>query len=383
MFDALREVAGPGFRDDDEARTQALPGWHPAVAHGLGVPPGCVVAPASTEGLVEIASICRANGWRWGAVGGRTSTRAVRPVDVAIDMTGVRVLEVDSVGMRARVGAGWSLDALEEALLEQGIIHGHRLGSGKLATVGGAVATDACGAFHGRYGSVRDAVRAATWVASDGEVVACDASDSIFPRIGGPSPAEDAILIEAELRVHPEPEARAWAVIEFVDGDDAVEALRLVQRCDAAPALAGIFGDNQLVMAFEGDEIVQEACYRLGVAVAIRSGGRIIGGTEEGERWWETRTRTDLWSANGHPGLWADRAEAQVPWGRVKAVREAMAAVGSNSMESSEFELIHPSRCGVRLARSFTLRTDAEGWVRTLRDIRIAARSAGGEPIGP
>ncbi|MFM7320298.1 MAG: FAD-binding oxidoreductase [Armatimonadota bacterium] len=369
VFDSLIAMLGADrCRVDPESRKRAMPGWNPEVAHGIGAPPGCLVIPSDIDMVLAVVERCAREGWTLGAVGGRTGIDPHRPVDVALDMTPVRTFDIDPIGMRAKVGAGWTLDSLEETLAEHGLAHGHRLGSGKLATIGGAIATDAAGGFHGRYGRVRDAVLGATVVSSAGR---------IEHRGAEPGWRGDALLLQVDLLLHPEPEARAWAVVDFPDPSNAVDALRLILRCDARPALAGVFERGRLTLAFEGDEIVQEASYRLGVGVALRCGGKLVGGTDEGEAWWETRCRSDVWAANRRESTWADLIEVNVPWSRIDRVANAL----SSASDAMSFpEITQPWAGGATVAMPLVATTDAAGWRRLRARLRAIVVAAGGVP---
>lgn len=373
MYEALRRIVGhEAISVDGDALWSALPRWNPEVAHGIGTPPRCVVAPTSPDMLREVAHWCVREGMRLGAIGGKTGVDPHPVVDVAVDMTAMRSLDIDAIGLRVRAGAGWSLDALEEALLPAGLVHGHRLASGKLATVGGSIATNAAGGFSGRYGRVRSCVRGATMLAPDGT----------FVRRGFERALDSpAILVDVELALFPEPEARAWALLKFPTRLEAIEAMRLIVRCDARPALAMVDRENYLVLAFEGDEIVQAAGYQLGVGVALRSGGELVGGIDEGESWWETRNGADSWSANARPGVWADRLEVEAPWSVLPRLEKALEAELADAAMEFLAEIGHPTPQGARIVLSVVAETDRNGWRALLVRLRDLVDVGGGTAL--
>jgi FAD/FMN-containing dehydrogenase len=92
---------------------------------------------------------------------------------VLVDLTGMKVrrLEVDAVGRRAITSADVTLAQLNAAAG----LHGLRLppdpSSGRWATLGGMLATNAAGARSVRYGSVRPWVEALTLLTSNGETI--------------------------------------------------------------------------------------------------------------------------------------------------------------------------------------------------------------------
>ncbi|HET8650316.1 MAG TPA: FAD-binding oxidoreductase [Gemmatimonadales bacterium] len=79
-------------------------------------------------------------------------------------------LEIDPATGRARTGAAVTLAALQSAAAPHGLRLPPDPSSGKWATLGGMVSTNASGARSVRYGSVRPWVQALTLVTTDGEV---------------------------------------------------------------------------------------------------------------------------------------------------------------------------------------------------------------------
>src|SRR5690348_2929059 len=91
---------------------------------------------------------------------------------VIVDLTGLpRRVEVDGPARRARATASVSLAELNLAADRAGLRLPPDPSSGRWATLGGMLSTNAAGARTVRYGSVRRWVEAAELVTADGEVV--------------------------------------------------------------------------------------------------------------------------------------------------------------------------------------------------------------------
>jgi FAD/FMN-containing dehydrogenase len=90
---------------------------------------------------------------------------------IVVDLTGLpRRIEVDGRARRARAGASVTLAELNVAAERAGLRLPPDPSSGRWATLGGMIATNAAGARTVRYGSVRRWVEAVELVTADGEV---------------------------------------------------------------------------------------------------------------------------------------------------------------------------------------------------------------------
>jgi FAD/FMN-containing dehydrogenase len=155
------------YRDDPRARA--------AYAEGAGIyriVPRAVCLPADVEDLQTLV--------RWAADGGhalvpRGAGSAMGGGNVGdgvvVDLTrlGDRHLAVDPATRRARASAGITLTEINEAAGAHGLRLPPDPSSGRWATVGGMVSTNAAGARSVRYGSVRRWVEGVALVTADGE----------------------------------------------------------------------------------------------------------------------------------------------------------------------------------------------------------------------
>jgi FAD/FMN-containing dehydrogenase/Fe-S oxidoreductase len=138
--------------------------------------PQAIAFPRDRDDLVRIATLLAEE--RFVAVriaprGGGTGTNGQSLTDgIVVDLSRHmnRILAIDPVRRTARVEAGVVKDQLNAALAEHGLFFAPELSTSDRATIGGMIATDACGQGSCLYGKTRDHVRALTTVLADGTV---------------------------------------------------------------------------------------------------------------------------------------------------------------------------------------------------------------------
>ena len=191
------------FRTDVRARA--------AYAEGAGIyriVPSAVCVPADVDDLVRltrwaaaegVALIPRGAGSAMG--GGNVGT------GVIVDLTRLRErpLAVSAERRTARAGAQVTLAELNAAAAAYGLRLPPDPSSGRWATLGGMLSTNAAGARTVRYGSVRPWVRSVEMVTSDGEVIRLER---------GVAPPPAAALTRLERDVVPALHAEATAIAE-------------------------------------------------------------------------------------------------------------------------------------------------------------------------
>lgn len=173
LFDALVEA---GFRGDLEAGADSRTVM--ATDNSVyQVAPLAVIFPHDAEDLRTLACVLarpefRALGltMRGGATG--TNGQSLSPglvVDCSRHMT--RILSIDVANRRARVEAGVVKDQLNRALAPHGLFFAPELSTSNRATIGGMIATDACGQGSCVYGKTSAHVRGLRLVMEDGSEV--------------------------------------------------------------------------------------------------------------------------------------------------------------------------------------------------------------------
>ncbi|MBC7808052.1 MAG: FAD-binding oxidoreductase, partial [Akkermansiaceae bacterium] len=247
----------------------------------------------------------------------------------------------DETGLCVTAGAGVVLADLEETLSRHQYTLGSLPQSARIATVGGAVATEAFGLFAAGYGGMRENTLALEAVLPGGEVIRTSASGAAsrtFHHLLIGTEGAFGIVTSATLAIRPVPEVRAWCAFAFGTFADAADALRLIYRSDARPAFVRLFdaaaarerfagvvpgGNVLLLLGVEGSEIVQTGQYQTVFAVCKQVGGEEV--AVDGDAWYESdRFRTDAFAANGRSGAIADVISVYTPWSSANAVYRAL-----------------------------------------------------------
>ena len=134
-----------------------------------------LVRPRNTEEVSRAMAVCHAHGQTVIAHGGLTGlveSAITSPSDVVISLE--RMNEIESINPLERtavVQAGVVLQALQEAVAEQGLMFPLDLGGRGSCTIGGNISTNAGGNRVIRYGMTRDMVLGLEAVLADGTVV--------------------------------------------------------------------------------------------------------------------------------------------------------------------------------------------------------------------
>ncbi len=185
-------IAGP-FRTDQRARAAYSEGAgiYRILPEAVAVPRTtadlrALLAWASTHGL---ALIPRGAGSAMG--GGNVGSHVI------VDLTALddRSLSIDAGRARARTSAGVTCDSLRAAASQHGLRLPPDPSSGRWATLGGMVATNASGARSVRYGSVRPWVDGLTLLTTDGETLQLER--------GKPAPGSVAAVKRFEMGAAP------------------------------------------------------------------------------------------------------------------------------------------------------------------------------------
>jgi len=224
LEDVLRGIVGDRHvLTDEDLKAQYQTDW----TRRFSGEARCVVRPADTD---EVAAVIRAcadagiaitvQGGNTGLVGGGVPAGG----EVLLSLGRLTGLEpVDTLEAQVTVGAGVTLEKLQQHARPHGLDVGVDLAARSAATVGGLVATNAGGIRVVRYGSMREQVTGIEAVLADGSVVsrlvglAKDNTGYDLAQLLAGSEGTLAIVTKVRLRLVPLLPARAVALVA-VDG---------------------------------------------------------------------------------------------------------------------------------------------------------------------
>ena len=222
---------------------EALAGRHPG-EHPDNLGAGAMAAPATPEAAVAVVGWCIDNGvpmvpqgGRTGLVGGGVS----RPGELILSTARLaRIEAIDPLARTATVGAGVTLQALQEAAAEFGLTPGIDLAARGSATIGGMIATNAGGILAFRNGVMRHQVLGIEAVLPDGSlfsdltrVLKASAGPDIKQLLIG-SEGAYGFVTRAVLKLETFNPLRATALVGV---PDATAALAVIAHFRAQPAL--------------------------------------------------------------------------------------------------------------------------------------------------
>ncbi len=266
-----------------------------AVRRGaIGPQPSAVVRPKASSEVSDL--LAWADGSRTPIVpfgGGSGVCGGIAPDGgVVVSTSGLDAIEdLDDKSLLVRVGAGVNGGRLERHLNESGYTLGHAPQSIEISTVGGWIATRACGQLSARYGGIEDAVADLEVVLPDGRVL----TSPLVPRAStGPdlanlmlgSEGAFGIVTAATLRVHPIPDDRHDLCLVFEHMSDGVAACRALAQSDLAPTLVRLYDREDAFVAFRNIDLDPRASGPVAFVRGTRSGRACRVGDDSGREAW-------------------------------------------------------------------------------------------------
>jgi alkyldihydroxyacetonephosphate synthase len=267
LLDRLSHVV-PGVRASDERVERVAyardlwPRHHLAVRSGTGTQgpfePGAIVWPETTDDVVKIVKFCADTGTPLVPFGaGSGVCGGVLPTSRALvlDMKRMaRIVSIDEARPSVLVEAGAMGLPFEDTLGRHGFTLGHFPSSIVCSTVGGWIAGRSAGQCSGKYGKIEDMVESLECVTGLGEVVTLHRrghGPSLLPLVIG-SEGTLAVITRATLRLHPKPEARAFAAFAFDSTEQGWEGMRELFQRGLRPAVARLYDPFDAMLARQG-----------------------------------------------------------------------------------------------------------------------------------
>jgi D-lactate dehydrogenase (cytochrome) len=199
----------------------------------LPVPPQAVVFAQSTDDVVFLVNLCRHHQViliPYGVGSSIEGSLLAVAGGVSLDLSQMnRVLSVHAQDATATVEPGVTRMQLNRELAASGLFF--PIDPGADASIGGMCATRASGTNAVRYGTMRENVLSLTVVTADGKVVRTarrarkSSAGYDLTRLFIGSEGTLGVIVEATVRLFPQPEAISAAVMSFPDARSAIAAV--------------------------------------------------------------------------------------------------------------------------------------------------------------
>ena len=279
LLQALQKAVSPSkiYTDHNTLDILARDALHPGRMPGWTVAePLCVVRPEHTAEVAAAVRLASTHGVPVIPIGGGSGLMggaASLVPGLVLDLRGLQEIQVRPADRMADVGAGITIEALNQAAAPHGLMCGHDPWTVAVATVGGTIGTNSLGYLGGKYGSMGDQVLGLEAVLPTGEVITTRAVEksSTGPglhRLFIGAEGCFGIVTRATLRLFPLPQTRllqAWQFADFATGFTAINALLqagvrpgLLEYSDENPAV-DYTPPATLIMSFEGPHRVAQA----------------------------------------------------------------------------------------------------------------------------
>jgi len=255
-LDALRDAVGASnVVTDPDVMAPHTTDWT-GRWHGQAL---AVVRPIDTAQVQALVVAAQAHGFalvpqggNTGLVGGATPAAG----EVVVDLRHLDDLEaVDPAASQVTVGAGVTLQAVQEHVAASGLSFPVDLGARATATIGGMVATNAGGLHVLRHGSMRAQVLGVEAVSGHGEVVEANLAGLLKDNTGYDlagllcgSEGTLGIVTRVRLRLCPRPAHRAVALLALPSFDAAVAVLPALRAIEAVVAIEVMRGADLAIV---------------------------------------------------------------------------------------------------------------------------------------
>ena len=219
--------------------------------------PSCGVWAESTEQVSEILKLANKKGMPViprGAGTGLSGMAVPAKGGIVLDLGHMnKILKISIEDRLAIVQPGVVYAELEKALAPDGFFFPPDPASGKVATLGGNVATNAGGVKGAKYGTTRDYVLGLQVVLPDGRIMrtGSKAMKSVsgydLTRLFVGSEGTLGVVTEITLKISPKPTATTTAMATFNDLADAGRAVSQIMYSGIIPSVLEILGKQTIL----------------------------------------------------------------------------------------------------------------------------------------
>ncbi|MGE5375790.1 MAG: FAD-binding oxidoreductase [Bacteroidota bacterium] len=257
--------------------------------------------PEEVSRLLGWANTNRVPVTPWGAGSGVVGAAIPTQGGILLDLSGLdKIIALDETNLLVKVQAGLLGHRLEAALNARGYTLNHSPQSLDRSTVGGWVATRACGQFSSRWGGIEDLALSLTVALADGEVI----TTLLAPRAAmGPevrnlfigSEGTLGVVLDVTLKIFSLPETRLLETLAFPSVESGLQAMRRLMQSGLRPFLIRFYdadesifvarwsdvtppsGAHIFILGCEGLNEMAQAEYQASVRILQSEGGMVLG----------------------------------------------------------------------------------------------------------
>lgn len=317
-LDELRAIFGADRVVTDEQQLKTYDGFNRNYEKAYGIctttMPDAIVFAETTGDVAAMVKYCREHNCNLIVRAGASSSEGLLEAheeSLMLDVSRLdKLVNIDTYNMMATVGAGYSMQKLEDEVNKYGLTTGHSPQSRPLALLGGLVATNSIGQFSTYYGGIADMVSSLEVVLTDGTVIR---TRDVPRRSAGPDlnhifiGSEGALGVITEVTVklfpyYPEDMWMGGYVVSSMDVGFAAlheimtkgfkpSVVRLYDKADFDRSFGSVElqeGEAYMFFTAEGPAAVAKATGEGIDAIAKAYGARYIG-TKGVEHWLEHR----------------------------------------------------------------------------------------------
>jgi alkyldihydroxyacetonephosphate synthase len=329
--------------------------------------PACVVQPAGTLDVVKVVNLCRQSGTviiPFGLGSGVVSGVNAAAAAVLLDMSNMKKIRaIDQHNLMATFEAGVRGSDAEAAVNKRGLMLGHYPQSMDISSVGGWVATRACGQFSSAYGAIEDLVMGLEVVLPNGQVL----ETRLTPRAAaGPdlkhiflgSEGTLGIITAVTFSLHYKPEKQDYSAFYVPAMEKGFETQRYliqsgwtppVMRQYDASEVKRLFpeyarGEDCLIILVHEGPAVRTAAEMAECAEIAADTGCETAPKEIVLKWLEERNHVPTFESFLKEGIIVDTVEIAAVWKKIAAIyKNAITAL--NGVENILNASAHSSHC--------------------------------------
>jgi alkyldihydroxyacetonephosphate synthase len=335
----------------------------------------------------------------WGAGSGVVGAALPADGGILLDLSYLnKILVLDETNLLVKVQAGMMGHHLEAELNSRGFTLNHSPQSLDRSTVGGWIATRACGQFSSRWGGIEDFALALTVALANGEIF----TTRLSPRAAiGPdiksffigSEGTLVVILDVTLKIFPVAETRLLETISFPSVESGLTGMRRLTQTGLRPFLIRFYdadesifvarwsgvrpppNANIFILGCEGLKDMAQSEYRAAMQILESEGGKKLG-AEIAQGWWDHRFDfSGVENRLAKAGGVAETIEVASLWGDIfetyKALKQELSPLAEHVLGHFSHSYTQGVSLYIILLGEAVDAQAAESWLREIWDVAM------------